>query len=215
MTLTRRIARVLLVVAVGSSCRTTGIEPGPLIVQPGAPGESSRIIAAETAADLPRVQYTRTDIKFMQGMIGHHAQAVEMVALVPSRTSGDDIKKLALRIDVSQADEIRLMQHWLEGRGQQVPVPHALHTDGASLMPGMLTAQEMSRLANARGAEFDRLFLEAMIKHHSGALIMVEKLFSTPGAGQESEIFAFASDVEADQRLEIERMSAMLTELQK
>ena len=213
--LTRRLAAILLTVAAGASCRTTGVEPGPPIVQPGAPGESSRVIAAEKAADLSQVQYTGADIKFMQGMIGHHAQAVEMVALVPSRTSWDDMKKLALRIDVSQADEIRLMQRWLEVRGQQIPASHALHVHGATLMPGMLTAEEISRLADASGAEFDRLFLEGMIKHHGGALIMVEELFSTPGAGQEPEIFAFVSDVDADQRVENERMGTMLEELQK
>ena len=213
--MTRGIAAILLTVAAGASCRTTGVEPGPPIVQPGAPGESSRVIAADKAADLSQVRYTGADIKFMQGMIRHHAQAVEMVALVPLRTTWDDMKKLALRIDVSQADEIRLMQRWLEVRGQQIPAPHAVHLQGTTLMPGMLTAEEVSRLADARGAEFDRFFLEGMIKHHGGALIMVEELFSTPGAGQESEIFAFASDVDADQRAEIERMGAMLEELQK
>ena len=154
----------------------------------------------------------------MQGMIGHHAQALDMTALVPSRTQRDDIRKLALRIEVSQADEIAMMQHWLEARGQNVPGPHAMHGHGATgvtMMPGMLTADEMARLANANGLEFDRLFLTGMIKHHGGALIMVRDLFATPGAGQEAEMFAFASDVDADQRMEIDRMSLMLQELPK
>ena len=151
----------------------------------------------------------------MQGMIGHHAQALEMTDLLASRTASENMRKLALRIEVSQADEIKMMQGWLETRGLEVPNEHAHHMHGATLMPGMLTPQEMDRLAGATGAEFDRLFLEFMIKHHEGALIMVKELFVTPGAGQESEIFAFASDVDADQRMEIDRMRAMLKELQK
>ena len=151
----------------------------------------------------------------MQGMIGHHAQALEMTALLKSRSTSEDMQKLALRIELSQADEIRMMQDWLKRRGEALPDPHAHHAHGATLMPGMLTQQEMSTLAAAKGDEFDRLFLEYMIKHHAGALVMVEELFSTPGAGQESEIFAFASDVDADQRMEIERMGAMLVKASK
>ena len=150
----------------------------------------------------------------MQGMIGHHAQAVEMVALLPSRSGREGMRLLALRIDVSQADEIKMMQRWLEVRGQALPDPHAHHAHGAMLMPGMLTAEEMDRLTSVKGDEFDRLFLEGMIKHHEGALTMVRNLFSVGGAGQESEMFAFAADVDADQRMEIERMGAMLRELQ-
>ena len=198
-----------------ASCRTASVQPGPQIIQPGAPGQSSRVIAAEQAVDLSQVQHTPADVRFMQGMIGHHAQALEMTALVPSRSSSEDMRKLAHRIEVSQADEIKMMGDWLKRRGQELPDPHALHAHGATLMPGMLTAEEMARLAEAKGTEFDRLFLEGMIKHHAGALIMVEELFSTPGAGQESEIFAFSSDVDADQRMEIDRMGAMLKELHK
>ncbi|MGH9348869.1 MAG: DUF305 domain-containing protein [Vicinamibacterales bacterium] len=213
--LSHRVATVLLAVVAGASCRATGAQAGPQIIQPGAPGESSRVIAVETAVDLSRVQHTAADVRFMQGMIGHHAQALEMVALLPSRTSREDMRMLGLRIEVSQADEIRMMQEWLQARGQDVPDLHAHHADGATLMPGMLTPEEMGRLARATGVEFDRLFLELMIKHHDGALVMVQDLFSTPGAGQETEIFAFASDVDADQRMEIERMGALLKELLK
>jgi uncharacterized protein (DUF305 family) len=193
-----------------ASCRTAASASRPPIVQPGAPGESSRVIGATTAADLSRVQYTPADVRFMQGMIGHHAQALEMTALLQSRSRSEDMRKLALRIEVSQADEIKMMQDWLKRRGQPLPDPHAHHASGATLMPGMLTAEEMTRLAGATGPEFDRLFLEFMIKHHDGALIMVTELFSTAGAGQEAEIFAFASDVDADQRMEIDRMRGML-----
>jgi uncharacterized protein (DUF305 family) len=193
-----------------ASCRSAASASRPPIVQPGAPGESSRVISATTAADLSRVQYTPADVRFMQGMIGHHAQALEMTALLQSRSRSEDMRKLALRIEVSQADEIKMMQDWLKRRGQPLPDPHAHHASGATLMPGMLTAEEMTRLAAAAGPGFDRLFLEFMIKHHDGALIMVTDLFSTAGAGQEAEIFAFASDVDADQRMEIDRMRGML-----
>jgi uncharacterized protein (DUF305 family) len=161
------------------------------------------------------VQFTDADVKFMQGMIGHHAQAIEMTALLYSRTNRDDMRALAKRIDISQADEINMMKHWLEVRGQEVPNEHAHHMHGAALMPGMLTQEEMDRLAAAKGDEFDRLFLEGMIKHHGGALTMVHDLFATPGAGQEVEIFSFASDVDADQRMEIDRMGAMLNSIAK
>jgi len=211
---------ILATAVAGVSCRSAGVDPAPQtadkppqIIQPGAPGQSGRVITAAEASDLSRVQHTDADVKFMQGMIGHHAQAIEMVALLNTRTASEDMKKLALRIQVSQDDEMKMMREWLERRGQDVPGEHAHHT--GPLMPGMLTPEEMARLAAAQGPAFDRLFLEYMIKHHSGALIMVEQLFSSPAAGQESDIFAFASDVEADQRMEIERMAGMLKERQK
>jgi uncharacterized protein (DUF305 family) len=190
--------------------------PGPPpIVQPGAPGKSSRVITAEEATDLSEVLYTEADIRFMQGMISHHAQALEMTALIASRTSRDEMKKLGLRIELSQDDEIKMMQGWLRARGQEVTEVHAHHAHGATLMPGMLTTEEMDRLEAAAGVEFDRLFLELMIKHHQGALIMVEDLLAQPGAAQDSDIFAFTSDIVADQSMEIRRMGAMLEELSK
>jgi uncharacterized protein (DUF305 family) len=212
----KRAAIVLLPLVAVTACRTASSASSPTapIVQPGAPGESSRVIQPDAVAALPHPAFTDADVKFMQGMIAHHAQAIEMTDLLSTRTNSDDMRKLALRIEVSQADEIKMMQHWLEARGQEVPGPHAMHMHGATLMPGMLTAEEMSRLAAAKGTQFDRLFLEGMIKHHGGALTMVKELFATPGAGQDSEIFAFASDVDADQRMEIDRMEAMLKELQ-
>ena len=197
-----------------ASCRTPGRAP---IVQPGAPGQPTREIPVAAAVDRSGVRHTAADVRFMQGMIGHHAQALEMTALLPSRTSRDDMKLLAQRIEVSQADEIRMMRGWLKARGEAAPDPQAHHHGGAptpaptrAMMPGMLSADDMARLSAARGPDFDRLFLELMIKHHDGALVMVKDLLATPGAGQEPDIFAFASDVEADQRMEIDRMSAML-----
>ncbi len=215
-----QIGALLLTVSFGGSCRTAGVGTAgagstPPIVQPGAPGESTRVISAEKAVDLSRVQHTAADVKFMQGMIGHHSQAVEMVALLKSRSTSENMRMLGQRIEVSQLDEIKMMERWLDVRGQEIPGPHAMHMHGATLMPGMLTEEEMAHLAEAKGAEFDRLFLEGMIKHHGGALTMVDELFATAGAGQEVEIFSFASDVDADQRMEIDRMGAMLRELQK
>jgi uncharacterized protein (DUF305 family) len=217
--------RILLVCLAAATCGV-GVRPSsaqasrPPIVQPGSPGEASRTITAVMAADLSSVQHTPADVRFMQGMIGHHAQALAMTELRPSRSTSNDVRLLALRIELSQADEIRLMQDWLKARKQEVPDPQAHHDHHAVLMPGvlmpgMLTPEQMARLGGASGAEFDRLFLEFMIQHHAGALTMVEELFGNPGAGQEPEIFAFASDAETDQRMEIDRMGAMLRERQK
>lgn len=203
-------ARLLMFASVAAvSCRSA-TPASPQIIQPGAPGQASRVVDAAAAADVSKVPFTPADVRFMQGMIGHHAQALDMTALVATRSRSDAIRKLAQRIELSQADEIKMMQEWLTGRGQKVPDQHAHHAPGATLMPGMLTPEEMARLAQAKGPEFDRLFLEFMIKHHEGALTMVQDLFAQPGAGQESDVFAFASDVDADQRMEIDRMRAAL-----
>jgi uncharacterized protein (DUF305 family) len=212
--LPRRTSYVALIVVVAAGCRGTSSGSVPIVL-PGAPGQSSRVLAPGTTVNLPEPRFTAADVAFMQGMIGHHAQAIEMTVLLQSRSAAPDMRMLARRIEVSQADEITMMREWLTDRGQTVPGPHAHHAHGAVLMPGMLTPDDMSRLAAAKGQEFDRLFLEYMIKHHDGALTMVKELFSQAGAGQESEIFAFASDVDVDQRMEIVRMSALLKELQR
>jgi uncharacterized protein (DUF305 family) len=193
-----------------AGCRSSGPGSGPAIVQPGAPGQASAVIDADRAADISTVSFTPADVRFMQGMIGHHAQALEIAGIVRSQSGNDGIRALAERIALSQADEIKMMQTWLAARGQSQPDPHAHHAAGAALMPGMLTAEEMARLTAARGPELDRLFLELMIKHHEGALVMVKDLLATPGAGQEADVFAFVSDVEADQQMEIDRMRAAL-----
>ena len=207
------IVALIALVAASVSCRSATVDRAPEIVQPGAPGQSTKVVGAAKAADLSKVQHTAADVKFMQGMIGHHTQALEMAALLPGRSTSENMMLLAKRIEVSQADEIKMMQDWLQQRGQTLPDPHAHHAPGAPLMPGMLSAEEMGRLAAAKGVEFDRLFLQFMIKHHAGALQMVTELFASPGAGQEADIFAFASDVDADQRMEIDRMGAMLATL--
>jgi uncharacterized protein (DUF305 family) len=202
-----------------ASCRTARVgqapDAPPPIVQPGPPGQPSRVITAEAAADVSKVDYIDADIKFMQGMIGHHAQAIEMVALIPTHSSRREMVLLGQRIDISQTDEIKMMQDWLRARGQQVPGVNAMHAHGATLMPGMLTEEEMARLAQAKGDAFDRLFLEGMIKHHEGAIAMVTELFATAGAGQDVSIFSFANDVDIDQRMEIQRMGALLDVIAK
>lgn len=164
-------------------------------------------------------QANAADVAFMQGMIAHHAQAVTMAALIPSRTSRRDVQLLGERIAVSQKDEIALMQHWLERVHERVPAPaeHAHHAGmpmlGDTLMPGMLTAEQMNQLAGAKGDEFDRLFLRGMIQHHGGALTMVARLFASQGAAQDPDVFRFASDVDADQRAEIARMQTLLDKM--
>lgn len=187
----------------------------PVLVQPGAPGEPTRVISAEEAVDLSGVQATEADVRFMQGMIHHHAQALTMTALVPERTERDDMRALALRIELSQEDEIGMMQRWLELHGEEVPTVHEQHGADAPMMPGMLTAEQMAELAAAEGAAFDRLFLEGMVRHHQGALVMVDELYAVPGAGQETNISAFAAEVVADQGAEIARMNAMLNAMLK
>ena len=154
--------------------------------------------------------HVKADTEFMQGMIGHHAQALDMVALLETRSTDPGMKMLALRIKVSQQDEIKFMRRWLAERGETVPDEHAHHAHDYKLMPGMLSPEEMAKLGAAKGPEFDRLFLEYMIKHHDGALLMVNELFKKDGAGQQPDVHAFASDVIADQQMEIDRMIGML-----
>lgn len=155
--------------------------------------------------------HTEADVRFMQGMISHHRQALAMTTLVPERSTSESIHLLAERIEVSQADEIAFMTRWLESVGEQVPSPGMHdHSAGHELMPGMLTQAELDRLAAASGPAFDRLFLESMIRHHEGALVMVGQLFASPGAGQAVDVFRFASEVDSDQRIEIQRMQSML-----
>jgi uncharacterized protein (DUF305 family) len=189
----------------------------PVVVQPGAPGQPTRQLPASTKASLPPLSVK--DVEFMQGMIMHHAQAVEMTALIESHTQNKDLRSLGSRISRSQSDEIKFMTRWLETRGQ--PTAHAMHNtdmpgmDMSShqmLMPGMLTAKQMDALRKAKGQEFDHLFLTGMIQHHNGALTMVKDLFDSAGAGQDAELFNFVTDVDTGQRAEIKIMQTMLGE---
>ncbi|TQV76513.1 DUF305 domain-containing protein [Aliikangiella marina] len=183
------------------------------IVQPDAPGKPTRTISAEAASNLAHILYTDADVEFMQGMIMHHAQAIDMTNLVADRSENPELIQLAERIDISQKDEIKTMQNWLKARDKDVTSEHAHHAHGAEMMPGMLTPEEMQQLADAKTNAFDKLFLELMIKHHYGALIMVDELLENSGAAQESMMYTFASDINADQKMEIERMAKMLASL--
>jgi uncharacterized protein (DUF305 family) len=185
----------------------------PSIVQPGAPGQPTKTLPLSTTAQLP--PRSPAEVAFMQGMIMHHAQAVEMTALIDSHTENKDLHTLGARISRSQSAEIRFMRRWLAARGESSSMPmHDMPgmdmSHDSMLMPGMLTPEQMAALRNARGAEFDRLFLSGMIQHHGGALTMVKDLFATAGAGQDAEIFGFTTDIDTGQRAEIKIMQAML-----
>ena len=187
----------------------------PVVVQPGAPGQPTRTLPPSTRATLP--PRSSADVQFMQGMIMHHAQAVEMTALMESHTQNKDLRLLGARISHSQSEEIRFMKRWLEARGvpTSLAIPEMPDMDMSNqpmLMPGMLTPKQMEALKKAKGAEFDQLFLTGMIQHHNGALIMVKDLFDTAGAGQDAELFNFATDVDSGQRAEIRIMQTMLRE---
>jgi uncharacterized protein (DUF305 family) len=150
-------------------------------------------------------------VQFMQGMIMHHAQAVEMTALIDSHTENTDMRRLGARISTSQSDEIKFMKRWLTSRGQSTQMSHMdMSHESMALMPGMLTPKQMEALRKATGDEFDHLFLTGMIQHHGGALTMVKDLFDTAGAGQDAELFNFATDVDSGQRAEIRIMQSML-----
>lgn len=188
-----------------------------VVVQPGAPGQPTLTLPSSTRATLPPA--SPEDVKFMQGMIMHHAQAVEMTALIESHTVNENVRSLGARISHSQTDEIKFMKRWLEARGQPTALMmshmdmsgHGGHSASHSmLMPGMLTDKQMDALKQAKDAEFDRLFLQGMIQHHGGALIMVKDLFDTAGAGQDAEVFNFVTDVDSGQRAEIRIMETML-----
>jgi uncharacterized protein (DUF305 family) len=180
---------------------------GPRVVQPGAPGQPGRTLSPEEVADLSPPPHTLADILFMQRMVSHHEQALEMTALVAGRSDGPDLASLAERIEISQRDEIAQMGHWLDERGAEGPGPHASHAPHD--MPGMLSDDQLSQLEHARGAEFDRLFLEFMIRHHEGALTMVQQLYAA-GGGLEPASDRFAREVVADQTIEINRMRSLL-----
>jgi uncharacterized protein (DUF305 family) len=172
-----------------------------------------------TPPGLGQFPYSDADIEFMSGMIPHHAQAVIMAGWAPTHGARKDVAILCERIVVGQRDEIATMQQWLRDRGQAVPdatsTKHKMTMHGMEhemLMPGMMTDEQMAALDKARGPEFDRLFLEGMIRHHQGAIDMVDALFKAHGAAQDETIYRFASDVYADQSTEIARMQKMLGE---
>jgi len=212
----RLIVIILTAFTLGGHLMATANGQRPAIVQPGAPGKGTRVLPRSTRAKL--VPLSPAEVSFMQGMIVHHQQAVEMTALIGSRTTNREVRSLGARISHSQADEIAFMKRWLVSREQPVVDPaggkhahhHGMNHSGGALMPGMLSPAQMEALARAAGAEFDQLFLAGMIQHHGGALDMVRDLFAVAGAGQDAEIFNFATDVDSSQRAEIRIMQAML-----
>jgi uncharacterized protein (DUF305 family) len=186
----------------------------PVVVQPGAPGKPSRTLPPSTRATLP--PRSQADVEFMQGMIMHHSQAVEMTALIASHADDKELRLLGARISSSQSDEIKFMKRWLAARGERVSMATPgmrvmdMSRPPMALMPGMLTPEQMETLRKAKGAGFDHLFLTGMIQHHNGALTMVKDLFDTAGAGQDAELFNFATDADNSQRAEIRIMQSML-----
>jgi len=206
----------------------------PVVVQPGAPGAASKTLPPSTGGTLP--PRSAADVEFMQGMIVHHAQAVEMTAMISAHSKNKDVRSLGARISSSQSDEIKFMKRWLAARGESVSkmmsempgmdMPQGTNSHEAvrqdtmphetmTLMPGMLTPQQMEALRKTKGAEFDHLFLVGMIQHHNGALTMVKDLFNSAGAGQDAELFNFATDADNAQRAEIRIMENMLEKEQK
>ncbi|HEV8356656.1 MAG TPA: DUF305 domain-containing protein [Gemmatimonadales bacterium] len=213
---TRRIAALLAAGTLACGSATRG--PVGTAPQPGSPGPVLLSGVAKASADSARYPYTEADIRFMSGMIAHHAQAIVMAGWAPSHGAGPSVRTLCERIINAQTDEIALMQQWLRDRLQ--PAPEAspkgmkMMMNGVEhemLMPGMLSEAQMQQLDQARGTEFDRLFLVFMIQHHQGAITMVKELFDTYGAGQDNLVFKFASDVNIDQTTEIARMEKILT----
>ena len=211
-----RLAAALILALGVSGCATAARQSVPAPISSTNPGDASRTVGAPVgfAAQMP---VSPADVHFMSGMIPHHAQAVLISSWAATHGARSDVRILAERIVVGQRDEIALMQNWLRDNKQPVPAADATHLrmkmDGMEhdmLMPGMLTDAELAELNKARGSDFDRLFLQAMIKHHDGAVSMVDKLFASYGAAQDETVFRFASDVYADQTTEIDRMQKML-----
>ncbi len=218
MTRSAILAGVLMATAV-TGCQSAARPPAMASPRDGAV-PLAPIVDPEARPELVRQPFSPADVKFMSGMIPHHAQAVIMAGWAQKNTGNPSLQLMCERMLISQRDEIAMMRTWLRDRGLPVPAADATHMtmehDGMKhdmLMPGMLNEAEMTALSKARGKDFDRLFLIGMIKHHQGAIGMVEELFASHGAAQDDQIYLFASDVQADQAAEIERMQIMLEAL--
>lgn len=214
---TRGATAVLLATIAGVGCASAPHGTAQTGATPAGAVQARLSPAAQARADSARHPYTTADVQFMQGMIGHHSQAIVMSKWAPTHDASPSIRTLAERIINAQQDEIATMQTWLGDRGQMVPDAHTpgmkMMVNGVEqvmLMPGMLTKEQMAQLDRATGTEFDRLFLTFMIQHHRGAVSMVHDLFESEGAGQDELVFKFASDVNVDQTTEIARMERML-----
>ncbi|MBM0170753.1 DUF305 domain-containing protein [Altererythrobacter sp. C41] len=207
-----RFARLPLAATLLATASALAAQGAP-IVQPGAPGEATKTLSAEQATQLANTAFSPADVTFMQGMIVHHQQAVDMAALVDERTNNPDIVAVAGRIDASQKDEIGFMTEWLRERNQQVSMAGMGHAHHHAGMKGMATPEQMAQLAAANGTAFDRLFLELMIPHHMGAIDMVEELHDQPGTAYEPVMFEFTNEVVNDQQAEVDRMNTVLAGL--
>ncbi len=214
-----RAAAVVLLALTSAACSSDDDDAAAVptaaapVVQIGAPGATNRELAPDEVAELETPGYTDADVAFVQGMIHHHQQALTMTALVAARAGRSDLPQMAERMDVSQRDEIAQLEAWLAERGEDVPDAHGAHGDAVDLMPGMLTAEQLAHLEAARGADFDELFLQYMVVHHEGAVMMVEQLLTAGLGGQEPQVFQLAQHVESDQQVEIARMKSLLAEL--
>jgi uncharacterized protein (DUF305 family) len=204
----RRFCRLSAILLCLCAAAASGQQPAP-IVQPGAPGHSNKILDPATAEAPPRPP-SDADVAFMQGMIMHHGQAVEMTALLSTRSHDPEVQALGKRISISQTDEMAFMKRWLQDRGESIDMDMSHMDMSKPMMPGMLTAEQMKALEAATGPQFDHLFLTGMIQHHTGALTMVKVLFNEPGAGQDPRLFDFASDVDNTQLAEIDIMKSLL-----
>lgn len=180
------------------------------ILQPGAPGQPTKILSSEEAATIANNSYTRDDVRFMQDMIPHHSQAVELVALIEGRTNNKDIVDIGGRITASQDDEIQFMKDWLTDRGEDLPSEHAHHTHMSHADMGMATPEQMAELATLEGVAFDEMFLTLMMRHHEGAVDMVDDLLDQPGSAYDPVLYEFINDINNDQTAEIKRMNALL-----
>ena len=208
-----RIAALFAVVAALAGCAVRTRTPRPAASRRRTSSsrglrEGTRTLTPAEVAALEPTPYTLADVRFVQGMIHHHAQALHMTALVRARAGSEDIRLLARRMEISQQAELEQLRGWLRARGRAVPSQHRVH-GGATMMPGMLTEPELRQLAAARGDAFDRLFLRFMIRHHEGAMTMVARLFAAD-SGNEPEVSALARHVDADQQVEIARMREAL-----
>lgn len=212
---TRLLAKTAASIGVLSLAAGLAVAQDVAIIQPGAPGQPAVTLSADEAAAIANNSYSEDDVRFMQDMIPHHQQAVEMSELVPDRTNSEAVTDIAERIMASQADEIEFMRGWLTERGEAAP--HARDHDHATHMShemmGMATPEQMAQLASAEGVAFDDLFLTLMIRHHEGAVTMVEDLLDQPGSAYDPVLFEFVNDIVNDQTSEIERMDALLSGL--
>ncbi|SDU71182.1 DUF305 domain-containing protein [Jiangella alkaliphila] len=216
MLIARRTLIAVLAVGAVAGCTSDDEADRPPVVQLGPPGETGTPLTDDELTGLDQPQYTDADVAFVQGMIQHHAQALVMTDLVVERAGSDDLPLMAERMDVSQRDEIALLEEWLETRGEDVPDAsgeHHEHGEDGQVMPGMLTDDDLARLAAATGRDFDELFLLYMIRHHEGALVMVGELLTAGEGGQESALFQLAQHIDSDQGIEIARMKSLLAEI--